>query len=435
MMLDNGKLERHNSASERIDGFMFPQHLTEDLSNCLKCAMCQAVCPTYQVTRMERHSPRGRVQMVRHYLQGDLAVSKGLQEALMSCLMCESCTTACPSGVRLDRVFENMRVQLNHDLGNKLSKKALFAALNSPILMRLGARLARFGLDIIPLPRNLGAHVGNIPLARLPKFNKKPFRDRIGERVQSRSPRLGRVIYFTGCATDLIYEDVGHAVINVLTTLGLEVLIPKDQVCCSVPMFLSGAREQALPNIEKNLAILDRGDVDYIVVDCATCGGALKKGIPHLLDDMGLDTEKAIRIANKVKDVTEIVADNIEKLPLQKPKGADKVSVTYHDPCHLVRSMKVAASPRLLLKALEGVNFIEMQGHDQCCGGAGSFQFEHVDMSAGVTARKKENIRATGASLVATGCPGCRLTLSGNLGEQNDPLVRHTIQLVEQRLP
>lgn len=413
---------------------MFPDHLTEDLANCLKCAMCQPVCPTYKVTKMERHSPRGRVQMVKHYVEGDLSISRGLEEALMSCLLCESCAAACPSGVRLDRLFENMRVELRQNLGNKLSKKALFAALSNPLLMRLGARVIRVGLDVIPLPRNLNASIGNIPLKRLPRFNKRRFRQSVGEMVPSKTTRIARAIYFTGCATDLIYEDVGYAVVEVLTRLGIELLIPPDQVCCSVPMFLTGARNQALPNIQKNLAVLDRDDVDFIVVDCATCGGALKKGIPHLLEDMGLETDKAKRIAEKVKDVSEIVAEHIDELPLDRPQNPQAAIVTYHDPCHLIRSMKVSSAPRTILKCLEDIDFVEMQGADQCCGGAGSFQFEHVDMSAGVTGRKKQNIRATAAHIVATGCPGCRLTLSGNLGEESDPKVVHTIQLVSERL-
>ena len=202
----------------------------------------------------------------------------------------------------------------------------------------------------------------------------------------------------------------------------------------SVPIFLSGARREALTNVEKNLAVLDRDDVDAIVVDCATCGGGLKKSIPHLMEDLGLDAEKAHRIAAKVKDVTEIVAEHIEHLELVRTTTGDKIEVTYHDPCHLVRSMGVSREPRAVLEALEDLRLVEMVGSDQCCGGAGSFQFEHVEMSAAVTGRKKENIRSTGASLVATGCPGCRLTLSGNLYETTDPLVVHTIELVAARM-
>ncbi|MCA1959635.1 MAG: (Fe-S)-binding protein [Desulfomonile sp.] len=413
---------------------MFAEAIKEDLYSCLKCAMCQPVCPTYRVMRMERYAPRGRVQMVKKYLEGDLSITKSLQEALMSCILCEACAQACPSGVRLDRVFENMRMELHETLGPKFAKKALFAALQDPLLMRLGAGIARVGSRMIVAPLNIEWKLGNIPLNRLPVFNRSSFRSRVGEIVPAKGARVGRVLYFTGCATDLINEDVGRAVVKVLTSLGLEVLVPRDQVCCSVPIFLSGARREALPNVQKNLDILDRTDVDAIVVDCATCGGGLKKAVPHLMEDLGLDTEKAHRVASKIKDVSEVVVEYLEELPIERKTKESPLTVTYHDPCHMVRSMKVSTPPRQLLAAMDDVRFVEMAGADQCCGGAGSFQFEHVEISAGVTSRKTANIRATGAQTVATGCPGCRLTLTGNLLKTGDPTVVHTLQLLAERL-
>ena len=394
---------------------MFAEDIKEDLYNCLKCAACQSVCPTYKVTRMERHAPRGRIQMVKKYIEGDLSITKSLQEALMSCILCESCAHACPSGVRLDRVFENMRMELHETLGPKFAKRTIMAALRNPMLMRLGAKIARFGQQAFLAPLNISWKMGNIPLNRLPRFNKVSFRSRMGETVPGRGRRTGRVLYFTGCATDLINEDVGMAVVSVLTSLGIEVVIPQDQVCCSVPIFLSGARREALPNIEKNLRIFDREDVDAIVVDCATCGGALKKGIPHLMEDLGLDAERAARVASRVMDVSEIVAERLEDLELSDQSDNTRLAVTYHDPCHMARTMGISKEPRKILQALDDIQLLEMEGSDQCCGGAGSFQFEHIEMSEAVTARKKANIISTGAKVVATGCPGCLLTLAGNL--------------------
>jgi glycolate oxidase iron-sulfur subunit len=139
-------------------------------------------------------------------------------------------------------------------------------------------------------------------------------------------------------------------------------------------------------------------------------------------------------VAAKVKDVSELLADRLNDLQL-KNSQKHKAKVTYHDPCHLVRSMKVLQEPRSILSALESVELLEMAGADQCCGGAGSFQFEHIEISEGVTTRKKHNIRHTNAHVVATGCPGCRLTLAGNLGQDTDPKVMHTIQLVARELP
>ena len=411
---------------------MFAEQIKEDLYNCLKCAMCQPVCPTYKVTRMERHAPRGRIQMVKHYLEGDLSISRGLQEALMSCILCEACSASCPSGVRLDRVFENMRTELHERLGAAVPKKVLFTALTNPILLRLGARVVRMGMEVFPVP--LGLKVGNIPFGRLPRFNATSFKSSVGRTIPARGKRKARMIYFTGCATDLVNEDVGRATLHVLTDLGIEVEVPPEQVCCSAPMFLAGARRQALSNIRTNLELLDRDDVDAVMVDCATCGAALRKSIPHLMEDLGEDTDKARRVAGKVKDISEIVAEHLEELELQGGGGKNKIRVTYHDPCHLVRSMKVSAAPRKVLTALPEVDLKEMAGSDQCCGGAGSFQFDYKEISAAVTARKKESIHATGAKIVATGCPGCRLTLSGNLCGAEDPVVLHTVQLVARAL-
>jgi glycolate oxidase iron-sulfur subunit len=152
------------------------------------------------------------------------------------------------------------------------------------------------------------------------------------------------------------------------------------------------------------------------------------------MEDLGLDPEPARRVSAKVRDVSELVAERLEELPLRVGPRRQHVEVTYHDPCHLVRSMGISKEPRKLLASLEEVSLIEMPGSDQCCGGAGAFQFEHVEMSAAVTSRKKENILSTGARLVATGCPGCNLTLSGNLYGEGDPAVRHTIQLIAERL-
>jgi glycolate oxidase iron-sulfur subunit len=383
---------------------------------------------------MERHAPRGRVQMVKKYLEGDLTITKSLYEALMSCILCESCSAACPSGVRLDRVFENMRMELHERFGTKLPKRLIFHALKNPVLLRLGAKIGRIGREAFIAPLNVGWKLGAIPINRLPRFNARPFRSTMGGTVPAKGKRRGRVLYFTGCATDLINEDVGRAVTDVLTSLGIEVVIPREQVCCSVPIFLSGARGESMANVNKNLDIFDQDDADAIVVDCATCGGALKKSIPHLVEDLGGDVEKAKRVASKVKDVSEIVADRLEDLELDESKRAPRRKVTYHDPCHLVRGMKVSEHPRRLLEALPHVDYTEMTGADECCGGAGSFQFEHVELSKGVTARKTENIRAAGADIVATGCPGCSLTLSGNLYEEGDPIVVHTLQLTAERL-
>jgi glycolate oxidase iron-sulfur subunit len=227
---------------------------------------------------------------------------------------------------------------------------------------------------------------------------------------------------------------VGRATVLVLSELGYEVIIPPDQVCCAAPIFLAGYPDEALRNIDRNLAVFGSVDADAIVVDCATCGSALKKGIPELLEDIGLDPSRAVSIAARVKDVSEIVSEDLDRLDLDDPGRHEPVDVTYHDPCHLVRGMGVSAQPRKLLSSLPGIRFVEMKGAGECCGGGGSFQFEHVELSSAVTSKKTGNIRATSARIVATGCPGCRLTIQGNLDRDSDPRVVHTMELLARSL-
>ncbi|MBM3300454.1 MAG: (Fe-S)-binding protein, partial [Deltaproteobacteria bacterium] len=172
---------------------------------------------------------------------------------------------------------------------------------------------------------------------------------------------------------------------------------------------------------------------DAIVTDCATCGAAFKKEIPNLLEELGHDPEKAKRVAGKVRDVSQVVCEFMDRIEIVEHAKGEPVKITYHDPCHLVRGMGVASEPRRILRSLPAVSFGEMDGPAECCGGGGAYQFENVTLSAEITSRKRENIQATGARIVATGCPGCRMTLAGNL---RDPSVQvlHTIQVLAGKL-
>lgn len=409
---------------------MFPEDLKDDLHHCLKCGMCQQVCPTFKLTRQEYYAPRGRVQIFKHYLEGDLAVTPTLEHLLMSCMLCDACSALCPSGVRIDRLLRHMRRELWELTPKKLNKKIIFAILRNSGRFRRASRLARIGQKLLFDISGSNSKIGNIPISKFPRITRESFARKVQEKISPQGKRSGRVMYFTGCATDLVYGDVGQAVLRVLLRLGIEILIPHDQVCCSAPLFLSGATQASLPNIVKNLTILDRSDVDAIVVDCATCGAALKKEIPELLENLGLDTEKALRVANKVRDVSQIVSDRLNELHIQENCSGEPLLVTYHDPCHLVRGMGVAAEPRKILSNIGGIKFVEMEGAGECCGGGGFYQFDNVDMSAGITSRKKRNVDATSARIVATGCPGCRLTLTGNMSDEENREVLHTVQLL-----
>ena len=407
---------------------MIARELKEEVHNCIKCGLCLTPCPVYKQLFYEGASPRGKVQLIKKVLEGRLEPSENFHRLLFTCLLCETCTVNCPSGLQVDRLLKAMRAAILDQFGLAWQKRMLFHLLTGdrllPFFLFWGRTVGNPLVSLLPR----GGKVGTIPYAKLPRLNPKPFRSQYPEVIPA-SDRRGRVLYFTGCATNYLFENVGRAVIDVLKRLGVEVIIPKDQVCCGLPIFLSGAREMALKNIRKNLELLNRSDVDTIIVGCATCGAALKKEYTHILEEMGEKTEAAKALGRKVVDISSYLL----RFDLEKYLKPVQERVTYHDPCHLLRSQGVKEEPRNLLKRIPGVEFVEMAGADVCCGGGGTFQWEHPEVASGISANKVRAIKETQARIVATGCPGCRLQIHGNLGAE--PIqVLHPVEILAKAL-
>jgi glycolate oxidase iron-sulfur subunit len=409
---------------------MIPESLKAEVYNCIKCGLCVNSCPVYKQLLFEGASPRGKVQLIKKILEGDLDPSENFHLLLFTCLLCETCTVQCPSGLKVDRLMKAMRAEMLEKFGLAWQKRVLFHLLSSrhllPFSLFWGRNLGNPLLSLLPRDGRLGT----IPYAKIPRLNPRPFRGQYPEKIPAAEP-AGRVLYFTGCATQYLFENVGHSVIAVLKRLGVEVLIPPDQVCCGLPIFLSGARKTALQNIRRNLEIFSREDVDAVIVDCATCGAALKKEYPHLLEEMGEAAAAAAAraLAKKVQDISQYLS----RFDLKGFLRPVQERVTYHDPCHLLRSQGVKEEPRRLLTSIPGVDLVEMEGADVCCGGGGSFQWEHPQIASGISAAKVEAIKKTRAGVVASGCPGCRLQIYGNLGE-NSIRVLHPIEVIAEAL-
>ena len=420
---------------------LFGENTRENIYHCIKCGLCIAHCPVYKELLVEEATPRGKVQLSRYLSEGGLDLSEDVKQAFFStCLLCGSCVANCPSGVHGDHLFSGVRWRAAQRYGIDWKKKMMFQLLASKWKMSTSAWFGRwarkmFGGPWIESKLNAGA----LNVERIPAFNERPFSETVPEVVKPEGEARGRVLYFHGCATNHLYGDIGQAVVDVLTKMGVEVIIPKDQSCCGLPIFMSGDRETSLRCIRDTLKIFARPDVEAVVVDCATCGAALKNEYTHLLHDLRQLGEKvtdeeiqaAELLAGKLKDVTVFIDEHKDWIPSMKA-NTRKLRVTYHDPCHLVKGQKISAQPRNLLKAIPGVEYVELPGANDCCGGGGSFQVEHAETSQKITKRKVDNIRETGAEVLATCCPGCNLTIANHL----DPAIRvlHPVQLLRQAL-
>jgi glycolate oxidase iron-sulfur subunit len=422
---------------------LLSENTNENIYHCIKCGLCLAHCPVYKEVLLEEASPRGKVQLSKLVTEGTMPLSEEIKGVLYdTCLLCGSCVAYCPSGVHGTNLFSGLRWRATQRYGTDWKKKVFFQIVSSKWKM---SKLAWFGEWA---RRNFGGpwiegkvKAGALTMEGIPALNKKPFSHTIEEVIKPKGETKARVLYFHGCATEYLYGDIGHAVVDVLPRMGVEVTIPKEQACCGLPIFLSGDRDTSLKSIRQALTIFSGKDVDAVIVDCATCGAALKNEYPHLLrefHDLGLDVsadevKAAEELAGKVKDVTVFINEHMDWLP--PVKGLKKkIRVTYHDPCHLVKGQKVSAQPRNILRALPNVEFVELKGADDCCGGGGSFQVEHPEISFKITKRKIDNIYSADAEVVATCCPSCNLTIGAHLDSKKGVKVMHPVQLLQAAL-
>jgi glycolate oxidase iron-sulfur subunit len=423
---------------ERILG---PQ-TEEYVYHCNKCGLCLASCPVYKEELIEHASPRGKVQLIRYILEGELDISPRMKEILSKCLLCGSCVAACPSGVHGDRLFSGLRWRATQRYGLDWKKKVLFQMLSRKWATSTSAKMASWAQKIFGTGGGKGLILGGLPLSRIPPFSPKPFSEQVPELLRPKGEVKGRVLYFHGCSTDFLFPQVGHAVVEVLCRMGLEVHIPKGQGCCGIPVFMSGAREMAIDLIKDTLMRFAVEDVEAVIVDCATCGIALRREYRHLLQemaDLGEDPDSGLiqsaeRLASKVRDVSEYVAERISWLGPFGGGQVKRLRVTYHDPCHLLKGQGIGRQPREILRALPGIEFVEMENPDACCGGGGSFQVEHPSISQAITSKKIKGIYNSSADAVATGCPGCRITISAHLDQDRGISVLHPLELVRMEL-
>ncbi len=408
----------------------------DELLNCIRCGLCLSVCPTYRQAGTETNSPRGRVALIRAAAEGKLELSPNFVDHMYRCLNCMACAAVCPSGVEAHEIIVDARIEIDNKLPQPAIKNWIFEGLvPSPgrmeaavwplrLYQRSGLRwLAEHTGVLNLLPYNLGK-TAQMP----PTLPMSPLRQRLPEVTPARGERRYRVGFFLGCAQSLLFAESSAATVRVLSRNGAEVVTPKGAVCCGMPAMAYGDLDSALRLARQNIDLFERAGVDAIVTDCATCGESGKHYREWLKHDPAY-AEKAEAYSSRFRDISEFLTE----IPLDDRLGEVKAKVTYHDPCHLVRGQGVSAQPRRLLQGIPGVELVEMKEANWCCGGAGTYAMTHYEMSMGILDRKMENAAATGAEVIASGCPVCQMQLAYGVKRAGLPAqVTHPIALLDK---
>lgn len=409
------------------------QDYAEQISQCVRCGACQAHCAVYRETLREGSVARGKIALAAAVLAGEIGLERRLSEELGLCLLCGSCVTKCPNQVPTDSIVAVLRRQITDEQGLSTVGRGVAALTGSKTLLRgllKGADLLA-PLVFKHIPTTSGLRLRFAPAAlkerSLPPIPERSLFARVPEHTPS-APNRPTVGLFAGCAISWLYPAVGEALVRLLHTFGYGVFLPRTQGCCGMPALSSGNGPLFTRLAAANLEAFATQGTEIVVTACASCGGALT-GHYAELDDPGRT------FAGRVLDIHQFLdrEGGIERLAAL-PRQTEQMRVTYHDPCHL-RTRGITREPRALLRALPQVALVEMEEAASCCGLGGTFAATQADLSRRIGDRKATAIAATGAELVATGCPGCVLQLQDSIDRAGLGVrAVHTLDLVDQAL-
>jgi len=417
--------------------------LEDQLVSCMRCGMCQAVCPLYAQTGREADVARGKLALLDGLLKEMLDNPAAVSERLNKCLLCGSCAANCPSGVHVLEIFLKARAILTGALGLPPAKRLVLKRLlaNPRMLDRAAEWAARFQkMFTRPVNETVGTSCARFAS---PLLAGRHFRPLAAEPFHRRIPAMDtapdggeKVAFFVGCLIDKVFPDVAHAVVNVLQHQGAGILIPEGQGCCGIPALSAGDTDTFKSLLRQNLQLLENRDFDTLVTACATCTSTIKELWPVMAADVAPQLQAAAeQLSERTMDINQYLVQRagLKNLAAEKPESLR--SVTYHDPCHLKKSLQVTEEPRQVIRAAGSCKLIEMADGDACCGMGGSFNLQYYDISSGIGRLKRDSIAATGCSIVATGCPACMLQISDVLSRSGDRIeVRHPVELYAEAM-
>ncbi len=396
----------------------------QETEQCMKCGFCTYVCPVYQEEKIESSVARGKNELVKAILAGDLELNKQMADRLYKCTSCMACTELCPANAHIPRIVVAARADIARTQGVRFPYGLVYRHLLTN--RRLFGNVVRASslAQSLFMPKTDGT------LRHLPQFLSGLSRGRqipsVARRFMSRQiptvnrPPAGvkpilRVGYFSGCMNEFSTPHIGRKTVDFLTRRGVEVVLPRDQGCCGTPVFLGGGDfESGRKLADANVAAFE--EFDYVVTDCATCTCGLEE-YPRFLADTPERKEAYARFAGKVRHISQFITDVLE-IPASAYRTAPALrgkKVTWHDPCHLNRHLGIKKQPRQILQSLEDAQYVEMPNADRCCGMAGQFSLLYYDLSKKIAEKKIDSISESGADIVVTACPGCQIQLLDNI--------------------
>ncbi len=416
--------------------------------DCIKCGKCKSVCPIFSITSDETQSPRGFIDLLGAYKRDQLALDKNSKKIFESCFLCTSCVEVCPNSLPTDIIIEQVRYDIKKKFGLAWYKRLFFYLLRNRKIMdfvaRLGYVFQTCGIKIDEQKRGAKFRL-NLPLQVI-KDRTVPYASRVSflnshdEFIKnSTTTNPVKVAVFIGCMGNYAYTDIGKSLLKILKRLSIDVMIPKEQLCCGAPAYFTGDFDTVDYLVKQNITYFETfiDDIDAIIVPEATCSAMIRLDWEHYLHDQPSWAKRAKKITTKTFIATKWLYDNTKlKDILQKDSdiNIDKLNITYHDPCHSKKMQDVYKEPRELLK--DNYDIIEMKDASQCCGFGGvTMQSSNYGYATQIGGTKAQNILNTKADIVSAECSACSMQITDSLGRSENTVVfKNPIELIAEAL-
>jgi glycolate oxidase iron-sulfur subunit len=391
---------------------------------CVHCGFCLQACPTYLTLDDENDSPRGRIVLMKGIVGGLLDVrDDAMTRHLDQCLGCRACETACPSGVPYGQLLEETRATVARDVPLSFTTRAILFVFARPWLSAIamaGARLTRaLGMSrvLAKLPGRVGIAMATIEATR--RGPELHYRAEAPSRGESAA-------VLTGCVMEGLLAPVNRATERVLKRNGYELREAEGQRCCGALHAHAGDRSAARELARVNIAAFEKSGSDFVAVNSAGCGAAMKE-YAHLLSDDPTWHARAVAFSARVRDVSELLA---AAGPAPAAGGPQRVAIDH--PCHLQHAQRLSAHPAAVMSALTSAQCSELPDASSCCGAAGLYSLQNPGLSQRILAPKLANIMAGAPNCVATGNPGCMMHIGGGLVRSGSSIpVRHPVELLD----
>ncbi|WP_345812919.1 glycolate oxidase subunit GlcF [Paraburkholderia sp. PREW-6R] len=385
------------------------------LRNCVHCGFCTATCPTYQILGDELDGPRGRIYLIKQMVEG-AAVTRSTQVHLDRCLTCRNCESTCPSGVQYGRLVE---------IGRKITEEKVSRPLGQRLMRRLLASIVPNSALFSPTMR-LGQHFR--PLLPRKLRDKVPARQHPLEWPETKHAR--KMLMLAGCVQPSMMPNVNIATARVLDALGVETVIAPDAGCCGAIRLHLGYNDEALGDVRANIdawwPYVEQG-AEAIVMNASGCGATVKE-YAHLLRADPAYAEKARRIVELTRDISEILPEFTDRL-VAVTRRRSVHTVAFHPPCTLQHGQQIRGKVEQMLTAL-GIEVRLPADSHLCCGSAGTYSLTQPRLSYTLRDQKLEQLQAQEPQVIVSANVGCIAHLQSGTSTP----VAHWIELVEHML-